>query len=71
MKKIILSVMAAAFAVAAHAGSEKAASDMPACCGGASKAECTMGKDGKGCSMGKTARTACTQPVLKSPKALG
>ncbi len=87
MKKLILTVMAAGFVVAAQAGTDKASTT--SCCAqmtSQTKAQCPMmtsdtkaqcpmmGKDAKGsCPMmgAKASKTACTRPVLKSPKALG
>ena len=76
MKKLILSAIVAAFAVAAQAGSDKATKETASCCSqdtSQTKAECPMmAKDSKGCcSNAKASKTACTKPVLKSPKALG
>jgi hypothetical protein len=78
MKKLILSVIAAACALAAQAGNSQAAGTTPSCCAqmaAQTKAACPMAaKDCKACCpAGKatSARTACTRPVLKSPKAMG
>lgn len=87
MKKLILTVMAAGFVVAVQAGTDKAStpsccaqmtSRAKAQCPmmtSDAKAQCPMmSKDTKGCCpmMGaKASKTACTKPVLKSPKALG
>lgn len=76
MKKLVLSLMAVAFAVAAQAGTEKSTTTTaPSCCAAMTsqtKVECSMGKEAKSCcSMDKTTKTACTKPILKSPKALG
>ncbi len=76
MKKLILTVVAAGFVVATQAGTDKAST--PSCCAqmtSQTKAQCPMmSKETTGCCpmMGaKASKTACTKPVLKSPKALG
>ncbi len=79
MKKLILSGLIAAFAVAAQAGNSAGCTGDAPCCAKAkstsqTKADCPMmGKQANGsCPYAKSAKTtACTKPVLKSPKALG
>ena len=77
MKKIILSVMVTAFAVAVYAGEGKACSDKEgSCCAGKAKTsvqvkgECPMAKQASACSStaAKNKGIAAKQ-VLMSPKA--
>jgi hypothetical protein len=79
MKNILLSVVLAAFALAAQAGENKPAAsqktDAPCCASAkattASPAECPMAKEGKGCcaAMAKGASKATHKQALLSPKA--
>jgi hypothetical protein len=79
MKKLLLSVILAAFAVAVQASDTKSAcSDKEgSCCAGAkateqTKAQCSMAKQAKAgtCSMTGKVATKEVKPVLQSPKAL-
>ncbi len=81
MKRIILSVMVMAFAVAVNAGDAKTQqskdTEKPACC--ASKMKVSENKDEGGCPFAKMAccsqnkdqakKATAKQPVLLSPKA--
>ena len=80
MKRIILSAMVLAFAVAVQAGDTKTAQDapkdMPSCCSSkvkvsteAKEGTCPMAK-GSCCKQSAAKRTAAKQPVLMSPKAM-
>jgi hypothetical protein len=80
MKRIILSAMVLAFAVAVQAGDTKTAQDapkdMPSCCSSkvkvsteAKEGTCPMAK-GSCCKQAAAKRTAAKQPVLMSPKAM-
>ncbi|HWH70177.1 MAG TPA: hypothetical protein VNT26_12385 [Candidatus Sulfotelmatobacter sp.] len=80
MKKLILSVMVAAFAVAVQAGEAKACADKEkgGCCAKAkaaeqTKAECPMAQQKAKATCpyaGKaTAKDSATKPALTSPKA--
>lgn len=77
MKKLILSVMLTAFAVALNAGEAKAGADKAPCCAKSTadaKAVCPMSKEAKdakaACPMaGKDAKaTAAVKQPLQSPK---
>jgi hypothetical protein len=65
MKKLILSVMVVAFAVAAQAGEGQCADKQKAgCCPGKAEAKAQCGKDAKSCPADKAAKDA----KLESPK---
>ena len=74
MKKLLLSIVLAAFATMAHAGSDKKCADDAGCCsmmttGSQTKTDC-QGKATR--TTAKAAKTtASTRTALKSPKALG
>lgn len=74
MKKLLLSLVVAAFGVAAQAGTDGACSETGGSCCGASKVssqaktECPMAKQAK---VTKAARQASAKQSLKSPKATG
>ncbi len=74
MKKLLLSLVVAAFAVAVQAGSDGACSEKGGSCCAATKVssqaktECPMAKQAK---VTKTARQASAKQALKSPKATG
>ena len=81
MKRIILSAMVLAFAVAVQAGDTKTAQDkdMPACCGSKVKTSVQAKEEpspaAKGCcgcckQKSPAKQTAAKQPVLMSPKAM-
>jgi hypothetical protein len=84
MKKLVLSVILAAFAVAVQAGNDKAVNekasadkDSSCCCktptATEAKAECPMAKESKAACpyMAKNAtKDASAKPALQSPKAL-
>ena len=71
MKKLVLSMMVAAFAVVVQAGTDKApTAEKPACCAKKAsmeaKAECPMAKTCKAAK--QTANKAPAKQALKSPK---
>ncbi len=74
MKKLLLSVVLGAFAVAAQAGDDATCSEKAgSCCSAAkvssqAKAECTMAKQAKA---NKGVKQASARQILKSPKAMG
>ncbi len=74
MKKLLLSMVMAAFAVAAQAGNDGACSEKGGSCCAATKVsdqtkkECPMAKQAK---ISKGARQASAKQALKSPKATG
>jgi hypothetical protein len=75
MKKLVLSVMVTAFAVAVYAGEGKTCSDKEggSCCAAKTKTsqqaqgQCSMAKETASCS--NTAKSRTTAKVLQSPKA--
>ena len=75
MKKLILSVMALAFAVAVQAGDSKTGQDKdkPACCaakaGAQAKATCPMAGKGKTACAAGACEKAPVKTALLSPKA--
>ncbi len=78
MKKLLLSLAVAAFAVAVQAGDNGTCSEKTgACCGAKNasveaKAECPMAKQAKVAKAGAAKQTqASAKQVLKSPKANG
>jgi len=75
MKKLILSVMAVAFAIAVQAGDAqktKDSKDQPACCSGKAtqtKATSATGDKGKAACSGGACKDAPSKRALLSPKA--
>jgi hypothetical protein len=73
MKKLMLSVILMAFAVAVQAGDSKNAQDKPACCAKKASAQaagatCTANKGKTACAAGACEKTPVRQALL-SPKA--
>jgi hypothetical protein len=66
MKKLILSVMVVAFAVAVQAGESKS-TEKAGCCPSKAEAKAQCGKDAKSCPADKAAKDA--KQALNSPKA--
>ncbi len=71
MKKLVLTGVLAALAVAAQAGDDKGCTDKDHCCAktktvAESKGECCMAKQ----AQTKSSKTTAARPVLQSPKAL-
>jgi hypothetical protein len=76
MKKLVLSMVVAAFAVAVQAGADKASPADAGCCAKKAsteaKAECPMAKQGGTCCKAakSTAKQTSGKQAVKSPKAL-